>query len=328
MAALFFALALILLFLPGAYREALAGGVRATLLRPVLALQRGAIERDARLADPARLRAERDSLAAFLVGQAALAAENQQLRDILGLGRRLPPTFVSAEVVRLPGRSLEGSFQVTAGQRDGIRPGAPIVAAAGLVGRVREVDGTTATGIDWMNPDFRASAMTLDGEAYGIAEPRRGPGGEPMLALTGTPRHIRLAEGTLIVTSGHGGVFPRGIPIGTIAGTEGGGESWQKSYLIRPLVSPAEMNYVLVLGPPEPTGTMQDLAAAWGIRAEAPAPDSATFEQGGQLTGAPSATTSEPTTENPEPEPSTGPQLLGEPVRPPPADTTGPGAAG
>lgn len=286
--------------------------MRATVLRPVLALQRGAIERDARLADPTQLRAERDSLAAFLVGQAGLAAENEQLRSILGLGRNLPPSFVSAEVVRMPGRSLEGSFQLTAGARDGVTPGAPIVAAAGLVGRVREVDGATATGIDWMNPDFRASAMTLDGEAYGIAEPRRGPGGEPMLALTGTPRHIELTEGTLIVTSGHGGVFPRGIPIGTIAGMEGGGESWQQSYLIRPLVSPADMNYVLVLGPPAPIGTMPDLAAAWGIRPEVAAPDTAVAP--GPNFGGSSQETAPADQPDAAPQP-TGPPLLGVPVQ-------------
>ncbi len=295
--------------------------MRATVLRPVLALQRGAIERDARLADPAQLRAERDSLAAFLVGQAGLAAENDQLRSILGLSRKLPPSFVSAEVVRIPGRSLEGSFQLTAGQRDGVTAGAPIVAAAGLVGRVREIDDVTATGIDWMNPDFRASAMTLDGEAYGIAEPRRGPGGEPMLALTGTPRHIEMSEGTLIVTSGHGGVFPRGIPIGTIAGMEGGGESWQQSYLIRPLVTPADMNYVLVLGPPSPVGTMPDLAAAWGIRPEVAEPDTGAAQA--PAFGFP-VRQEPPQAETTEPEPQqTGPRLLGEPVQPPTADTSG-----
>lgn len=256
--------------MPGAYREGLASGIRLTVLRPVLALQQGAVERTARFDDPDRLRAERDSLAAFLIGQSTLATENRELRGVLGLQQRLPYAFVPAEIVRIPGRGVEGYFQLTAGASQGIQAGAPIIAPSGLVGRVRSTDQAISFGIDWMNPEFRASAMTLDGTVYGIAEPRIGPGGEPMLALTGTPRHVQLRAGTAIATSGHGGVFPRGIPIGTIVGVEGAETSWQRTYLIQPAVSPAEMTYVLVLGAPQETLGGQDLAVAWGIRTQAP----------------------------------------------------------
>ena len=239
------------------------------MLRPVLALQQGAVERNTLVDDPTRLRAERDSLAAFLVGNASLAAENRSLREMLGLRDRLPRSFVPAEVVRIPGRGSEGFFQLTAGSLQGVAPGAAIVAAQGLVGRIREIDQSIAFGIDWMHPEFRASAMTVDGEVYGIVEPRR-VGNEALLALTGTPRHVDLQEGDLIVTSGHGGVFPRGIPVGTVLGAEGGEAEWQRNYLIQPMVSPAEMTYVLVLGDPESSLAGQDLALAWGIRPGGP----------------------------------------------------------
>ena len=263
---LFLALAGILAALPGPARETLARGVRGTVLRPVLQLQQGSVERHARFDDPARLRAERDSLAAYLVGQAGLATENRELRELLGLRQNLPPEFVPAEVVRIPGRAADGYFQLTAGAEQGVRAGAPIVAPSGLVGQVRSVDETISFGFDWLNPEFRASAMTLDGQIYGIVEPRVGPGGEPMLALTGTPRHVQLQANTVIVTSGHGGVFPRGIPIGRVAAVEGRETSWQRNYLIRPSVSPSEMTYVLVLGAPQQTLSGVDLARSWGIQ--------------------------------------------------------------
>jgi rod shape-determining protein MreC len=263
--AFFVFLAVVLLFLPNWYREELARGVRGTLLRPILALQQGAVERHALFDDPSRLRAQRDSLAAFLVGQATLAAENRELRELLGIRERLPPSFVPAEVVRIPGRGSEGFYQLTAGAEHGIAAGSPVVSALGLIGRVREADGRVSFGIDWMHPEFRASAMTVDGDVYGIVEPRR-VGGEPLLVLTGTPRHVELEPDALIVTSGHGGVFPRGIPVGVVIGPEGGDEGWQRNYLIRPLVAPSAMTYVLVLGEPQRTLEGQDLALAWGIR--------------------------------------------------------------
>jgi rod shape-determining protein MreC len=292
----------------------LARGVRATVLRPVLALQQGAVERQALFADPVQLRAERDSLAAFLVGQAGVSAENRQLRELLGLQQRLPPSFVPAEVVRIPGRGSEGYFELTAGQEQGVTAGASIVAAQGLVGRVREVDGSVAFGIDWMNSEFRASAMTVDGEVYGILEPRRIEG-EPVLVLTGTPRHVELEANTMIVTSGHGGVFPRGIPIGTVLGPEGGEAEWQRNYVVRPLVSPSEMSYVLVLGEPERTLGGRDLALAWGIRPESAAPPVAEGQEGQpgaapqQSGGAPAATTpaATPTVTQPAPTTTTAP---------------------
>lgn len=313
--------------MPGAYREALARGVRGTVLRPVLALQRGTVEREARFDDPGRLRAERDSLAALMVEQASLVSENRQLRNLLSLDQKLPPSFVPAEVIRIPGRGAEGFFQLTAGQQQGVQTGAPIVGPDGLVGRVRDADQDASYGIDWMNPEFRASAMTMDGAVYGIVEPRRGPNGEPMLALTGTPRHVRLESGTMIVTSGVGGVFPRGIPIGVVVEAEGREISWQRNYLIQPLVSPGEMTYVLVLGAPQATLSGEDLALSWGIHgvrdvrvdsAAAAAAEAAASAGGATTAGsaAPGAGTA--------PRAGGRPQLLGTPVQTPP-DTTGAG---
>lgn len=235
-------------------------------------MQQATADREGRFADPARLRAERDSLAVYLVGQSNLASENRRLRALLGLRERVPYSFVPAEIKRLGGLDQRGAFSLTSGARQGVQPGAAIIAAGGLVGQVRDADPSTATGIDWTHTDFRASAMTTDGETYGIVEPRTTRAGEPVLALTGTAAHTEVQPGTLIVTSGQGGVYPRGIPIGKIMQTEKDEQAtdWRRSYLLRPLVSPAAMDYVLVLGPLAPGRTEADLAAAWGIRAEEP----------------------------------------------------------
>lgn len=305
---------MVLWALPGAYREGIARAVRGTVLRPVLALQQGTVEREARFNDPSRLRAERDSLAAFLVGQAAMDAENRQLRSLLGLKDRLPPSFVPAQVVWLPGRAVEGFFQLTAGSRDGVEPGAAIVSAEGLVGRVRNTDDRISFGIAWMHPEFRASAMTADGTTYGILEPRRAPSGEMMLALTGTPRHVRLESGAVVVTSGHGGVFPTGIPIGSVAGVEGAETSWQRTYLVRPTVSPSEMEYVLVLGAPRESLAGLNMAASWGIRTQRLMPDTAAARAAEEAaSGALRAAQPEPARTGGQPRES-GPPVLGVPV--------------
>ncbi|MDR0786806.1 MAG: rod shape-determining protein MreC [Gemmatimonadota bacterium] len=316
--------------------------IRSTILRPVLAMQNGVADRNALLGDPATLRAQRDSMAAFLVGQTTLASENRQLREMLGLRDRLPRRFVSAEVVRIPERGNEAFFMVTAGSDQGVRPGAAIVAAEGLVGLVRDVDSATSFGLDWTHPEFRASAMTLDGEIYGIVEPRD-MSGEPVLLLTGTPRHVDLAPGVMIVTSGQGGVYPTGIPIGVVIGPADGEDGWQRNYLVRPLVGPSEMNYVLILGDSDSSSAKgQDLAESWGIRLGEQQPVDGTLVQlpesqavngpGTEVVARPAVSTVQPaaasaprstpaapaTETRPAAVPDTrsGPALLGEPAAP------------
>jgi rod shape-determining protein MreC len=317
---IFIVLALVLVFIPQSFRESLAQGIRASVLRPVLAVQRGSLEREARFADPARLRAERDSLAAYLVGQASLAAENRQLRSLLDMRGRLPLSFVPAEVVHIRDRGSEGSFLLTAGADQGVIVGAPIVAAGGLVGMVRNVDRNAALGIDWTHRDFRASAMTVDGETFGIVEPRH-VGGEVLLAMAGAAFHTTLEDGTWIVTSGRGGVYPRGIPIGQVVASMEEEAGWRRSYLIRPAVGPAEMGYVLVLGA-EAVGTPRDLAMSWGILPEPQRPDTAEV---GELRATATEELVEPEVveqepppapEPPRPQQPRGPRLLGEPVQP------------
>ncbi len=78
-------------------------------------------------------------------------------------------------------------FLVDVGGDDGVREGAPVVSAHGLVGKIREVRPRSAVGMDWTYPDFRVSAMLVDGSAFGIVENVRGAfREEDRLMLNGT----------------------------------------------------------------------------------------------------------------------------------------------
>ena len=298
------------------YREGFAGAIRGTVLYPFIAIQRGAVDREGRFADAGAVRAERDSLAAFLVGQANLAAENRRLRGLLGMRERLPNSFVAAEVMPFEGAAAPGTFMITAGSEDAVQPGSAIVTAQGLVGAVRAVYRGYSIAGNWTNPDFRASAVSEDGETYGILAPHSGRrGGEQLLALTSTALHTVPKLGTVIVTSGSGATYPRGIPIGTVVDTASEASGWQRIYLIRPFVSPAEMSHVLVLGAPKAGATDRDLAAAWGIRLrEGPAPDSLMLPVAPAAAPAPRPAGGQP---RPQPRRPQGPRLLGTPVERP-----------
>lgn len=260
LAAVFLVAALFLYLLPSNYQTPIRRAVRGTVLMPFIWAQTEAVSQGARSAAMRRLRVERDSLLAVVSAQASLEEENRRLREILGLGSRAVASFVPAELVRVGTPGGESSFLLDVGREDGVVVGSPVIASGGLLGVVWEVGSTTSQAIDWTHPDFRVSAMTGDGQAYGIVESRRGRyREEDRLALVGAPFHTDVAPGTRVVTSGRGGVYPRGILVGTVVEVEDADTGWRKSYVVRPAVRPEAATHVLVGTPGD-----DDVAALWG----------------------------------------------------------------
>ncbi|HVH13624.1 MAG TPA: rod shape-determining protein MreC, partial [Longimicrobium sp.] len=186
------------MLLPDVYKDGLGQALRTTVLSPFTAVQRGSADRAGRYADASALRAERDSLASFLVGQATLAAENRQLRALLGFRQRLTYSFVAAEATPSAGPGSLGVYRLSVGARDGVADGAPVVTAEGLAGQVGRLGSESSTMLAWTHPNFRVSVMTLDGETYGVAKRMEsGQGGEVMLGFSPVAFHTAPDTGTL-----------------------------------------------------------------------------------------------------------------------------------
>ena len=246
-AAVFLVVALITSYLPDPAQQRIAWVLRASVLRPFIATQERLADARMRATQVDILRGQVDSLAAALSTQAALPDENRTLRDLLDLSRRVGPSYRAASVIRPGTAGSESMFLIFLGAEHGVEQGAPVINRHGLVGVIREVRGRTAVGMDWTHPDFRASAMLADGTGYGIVENRRGTFREQdRLVLNGMAYYENVENGTPVLTSGLGGVLPRGIPIGFIDGVSGVEGRWRKSYWLRPMVEPGGVTHVLV----------------------------------------------------------------------------------
>ena len=240
--------ALVLSYLPSGAQEAIASGLRSSVLRPFLGFNALVAATRERTLDVRILQARLDSATARLLDRTTLDEENERLRSLLDLHVRAPGRFLAGPVLRPGTQGSESTFLLNLGAEDGVPPRAPVVTPEGLAGVVREVRAGSSIGMDWTHPDFRPSGMSIDGAVYGIIETRRGLfREEDRLVLSGTPYHTQLEPGTEIVTSGIGGVYPRGIPIGRVvevAESEGG---WTTSYWVEPWVAPGDMVQVLVM---------------------------------------------------------------------------------
>lgn len=241
-------LAIIAIVLPDRLREPVATSVRRSLLAPLLAVQQRT--ESMRAAIGARNALLQSSVEATerAVTSPALRDENDSLRRLLGLAGRLRDGFVVAEAFHPSGLVDDFTLTISAGSRAGIAPFSPVVTADGLVGMVEVVDPSSSTAITWAHPDFRVSAVSADESAFGIVQPHLVSGPERyLLELRGVPFRASLDSGALIVSSGLGGPFPRGVSIGTVIGEIPTTERWARTYLLKPSVLPSSLSAVVLL---------------------------------------------------------------------------------
>jgi len=263
------ALALAARTLPATMRDPVATSMRRTVLAPLVMLQgRSEMSRQSLLLAESKT-AVRDSVSLAAMKAASLEGENDRLRKLIGLGSRLRWGFVPAEALHGRGIRDETTVNLTAGSNAGVTRLSPVLAPEGLVGVVDDVDPTMSHAMLWTHPDFRVSAMSPDGTAFGIAQAHlRSAAGGYLIELRGVPFRSALKSGQLIVSSGWGGVWPRGIPVGTVLQEIKTSESWARTYLLRPAVNPADVYSVMILRRDRAT---RGLDGVWESVAEADA---------------------------------------------------------
>jgi rod shape-determining protein MreC len=234
--------------LPNTMRDPVATGMRRSFLAPLVMLQERAERGRQSLLQADAKQAHLDSLSLNSVKAGALESENDRLRKLIGLGARIRYGFIPAEALHGRGVRDETTVILSAGSRAGVARLSPVVAPEGLVGVVDQVDPTMSHAMLWTHPDFRVSAMSPDGSAFGIAQAHlTGDIGSYLIELRGVPFRATLKPGAVIVSSGWGGVWPRGIPIGTVLQEIKTTEGWARTYLLRPAVNPADVYSVMIL---------------------------------------------------------------------------------
>jgi cell shape-determining protein MreC len=230
--------------------------LRRTVVAPLVGLQQGSERWRNAWLEREGIALARDSSALRAMNAQALVAENDQLRKLTGLGRRLQWGFIPAEALQSSvdqGFDFVTTVTLTAGTNAGVKKGSAVVAPEGLVGKVVTAEPTMSIAILYTDPDFRASAMSADRTAYGVVYPHsRGNSlrdRQYFLELRNVPFRTILKPGTAIFTTGLGGVYPAGIAVGTVVRELENNPGMSRTYLLAPAVSPSNMTTVLILTP-------------------------------------------------------------------------------
>ncbi len=239
------------LMILGKVDQVLVDGFRATVtdaVAPILDAVSRPVESVSRVVDHVRelgrLQSEnaqlRENQARLLQWQSAarkLEAENKMLRDLLNFKPGPEPSFITARVIADTGGAFAHSLILNAGARDGVTKGEAAVTGEGLVGRVDSVGAHSARIL--LITDLNSRIPVLVGPNRTRAILAGNNSDQPRLIHL--PPGETVAPGDRIVTSGHGGVFPPGLPVGQVTTVN------ENGIAVQPLVDRTRLEYIRVL---------------------------------------------------------------------------------
>jgi len=138
--------------------------------------------------------------------------EAQRLRKILDVENKSTHAFVCARVIGKELGALSRTLLINKGSADGLKSGMPVLAPAGLIGRLTDVSWHYAKVLLLIDENSHMDAIVQRNRTQGIVS---GAGPEGMI-LKYVPQTQDVQEGDVIVSSGIGGVFPAGLMVGRV----------------------------------------------------------------------------------------------------------------
>lgn len=164
-----------------------------------------------------RLKEENASLRLLQNKVYQLTSDNQKLSQLLNYKPEGEKRFVTARIIADNGGSFSKSVLVQAGSVDGVSKGNLALTELGVLGRVIEV-GSLASRV-LLITDYTSRIPVKVGED-GILAILSGDN-DILLKLIAVPEGAQINIGDLVMTSGHSGVYPAGLSLGTVVSMDG-----------------------------------------------------------------------------------------------------------
>ena len=172
-----------------------------------------------------------------IVEARAIEFENRRLRQFLKLTREVPDEVATAPIV---GSSFDSSRRLgtlAAGSASGVRPGQPVRAPEGLIGRILET-GRYASRVLLITDGTSSVPVQLVRNGVPALATGRGDGSIELKTLEVGESPFRA--GDIVVTSGVGGIYPPRVPVAVVTKVE------RDTTIAAPLAHPARIDYAIV----------------------------------------------------------------------------------
>ena len=182
----------------------------------------------------AALQEEVRRLAGWYQEAQRLSDENHSLRGLLNLVPDPQHRTIAARVVGDQGGTYVRSVLVAAGSQDGIRKNQAALTGAGLAGRAVEVGWRAARILLITDINSRIPVMVGQARDRAVLAGNNSEHPELLYLAPGTS----ISPGDRVVTSGHGGIFPAGLPVGIVVAVS------EQGVRVRPFADWSHMEFL------------------------------------------------------------------------------------
>ncbi|HYW85453.1 MAG TPA: rod shape-determining protein MreC [Spirochaetia bacterium] len=199
-----------------------------------------------------------------------LRRQNESLRDQLDFANSLPPERIAAEVIARDTDNLFSTLTINKGSRHGVKKGMPVVAwqgdLEGLVGKVVMVGPGTSEVLPLYDPQCMVSSRVDSTRDEGLVQGEGKDRGTLVMNYVKKIAKNKITYGDLVVTSGLGGLYPKGINVGRIRDITA--PTYQTSLVLQvePIIDFDRLEYLFLIGPepdnPAPAAGQQPPPAA------------------------------------------------------------------
>ncbi len=190
-----------------------------------------------------QLRETVKSLNSRLIESREAVLANERLKKILDLKNSLSVPSMTASVIGEDGTPWFKTILIDRGEKDGLREGMPVIAANGVIGQLVKVVANSSRVLLITDHASGVAGIIQRSRARGVVKGKGG--GTCSLEFALADEDVKVGDN--VITSGVGGVFPKGLNIGEVSMVKKGEYGIFQTIDVRPAVNLARLEEVLVL---------------------------------------------------------------------------------
>ena len=187
----------------------------------------------------------KDELARMRLEQVRLIEDANQARRLqllLGFKEQYMSQTMAAQVIGTTGSEFSRGIYIDKGSHDGVKPDMPVITPDGIVGKVLRVFPTTSLVLMISDPTSGAGVILEKSRLQGILKGTSN--GDTIMHNVMSDEKVEVGE--RILTSGGDGVFPKGLPVGTVAAVAPGPDLFL-NIRVKPAAQISRVEEVLVI---------------------------------------------------------------------------------
>jgi rod shape-determining protein MreC len=170
-------------------------------------------------------------------------ATNVRLQKLLDLKESLSPPTLTAEIVGKDPSLWFRTFTINRGSSDGVQKGMPVVTVEGVVGQVLTSSPNYSKVLLATDPNSAVDVITQKTRVHGIVKGL----GRDAFGLNYVLQSAVVEKGDFVLTSGFGGVFPKGLMVGTISEVTKSRRGMFQKIEILPAVDYSQLEHLIII---------------------------------------------------------------------------------